>query len=114
MAVADSGNTFPLHPVFFGTMGGKNDVRQMILQQIHFIHIEDLSVCFGKNTGQIHSFAGFHGLLQIHRANKPVFCHRQRQGDNLFVGQFSQSPDSGGFCCSLLTADQHTADLWIY
>ena len=76
-AIRNSRNAFPLHPVLLGTVGGQHDIRQVILQQIHFVHIEDLSIGFRQNTGLVHSLTGFHGLLQIYRADKPVFRHRQ-------------------------------------
>ena len=113
-AVADSGNAFPLHPVLLGAVGSQNDIGQMILQQVHFVHIKDLTVSFGKDSGKIHSFSGFHGLLQIHGTDEPVFRHRQGQGDDLFVGQFPQGPDGGRLGCTLLSGDQHTADPGIY
>ena len=73
------GDALPLHHVDPHGRGIQEHVHQMVVQQVHFIDIEDAAVGCGQQTRFEMLLAALDGALQVDGAEQPVLGGAERQ-----------------------------------
>ena len=61
----------------------QQQVDQMIMKQVHFVHIENPAASRGQQPGFVHHLADAQGLPQIERADHPIFSSTHWELDQL-------------------------------
>ena len=70
MRIADA---FTLYGIDAHSGAVQQYIHNMVIQQVNFVHIKDITVGLRQQTGLKNFFTLFDGLLHVERTNHPVF-----------------------------------------
>jgi hypothetical protein len=76
------GDAFTLDNVNTRCRNIQQYIYQVIVEQVHLIHIKNTSIGIGQNSGLKTSFPLFYGLLYVQGANNPILGSSQGEVNN--------------------------------
>ncbi len=82
----------PLDPIAAIGQHRQQQVGDLVIQQVDFVHIQHAAMGFGQQSGLEDGFARFHRLFHIHRTHQPIFGDAEGNlheggGDDAGVGE---------------------------